>query len=115
MAELYDPDGHENDASDGYEPFPAEESYDPFAASNVHQAQLIVLLRIYDLLAVQGLSVNPEATRPILELHGRGGIMSPPPYFIPPEDIADAMEQAHVEQAHEEASPDSQSTDNLDT
>jgi hypothetical protein len=106
MAELYDPDGH----ADGYEPFPAEESYDPFAASNVHQAQLIVLLRIYDLLAVQGLSVNPEATRPILELHARGGIMSPPPYFIPPEDIADAMEQAH-----EEASPDSQSTDNLDT
>lgn len=85
-----------------------QEGYDPFAASNVHQAQLIVLLRIYDLLAVQGLTANPEATNQVLELHQRGGLISPPPYFIPPEDIEEAVNNA-------ESTPDSQSTDNIDT
>ena len=94
MAELYEKNPDQSESTENYDPNEEEGAYDPFDNANVHQAQLIVLLRIYDLLAIQGLKVAPEATSEILELHKRGGLVSPPPYFIPPEDIEEAIENA---------------------
>lgn len=97
MAELYESTENEEDGS--YDPNEEEGSYDPFSDSNVHKATLIVLLRIYDLLAVQGIAAGSDATSQILELHKRGGLVSPPPYFIPPEDIEEAIAEAQSEAA----------------
>lgn len=61
----------------------ASEEKDPFHPDFAHIVQNITLMRIYDALMTILTDSNPEAASRLLELHRRGGLITPPPGFDP--------------------------------
>lgn len=55
------------------------EQLDPFDPSNVGAVQLIVLMRIYDVLMAQLTLSDQEMAANLLELHAKGQILGPLP------------------------------------
>lgn len=58
------------------------EALDPFAPENIHQVQLIVQLRIYDVLMALLTNIDKEAAAGLLELHSQGNIIGTAPSFL---------------------------------
>jgi hypothetical protein len=65
---------------------------DPFSPENVQVVIAITNLRIYDALMAMFTADHPLAAKRLVELHERGGLMSPPPGFDPDEvfNVADS-------------------------
>lgn len=65
-----------------------EQQYDPFG-NDVQQAQLIVLMKIYDVLMAIFTDSNPEAAEALDEAHAKGivvGLTPPFANFAPRDD-----------------------------
>jgi hypothetical protein len=54
---------------------------DPFDAANAPGVSLIVLMRLYDVLMGLYSEQNPTKAQALMELHARGGILLPVPFF----------------------------------
>ena len=81
MAKLNDPQ------TDGTEdPLEDEVSNDPFHPDNVQQVQLVVLMRIYDVLFGIYKELNVEDAKTVLNIHNNGKIAGPLPWLDLSED-----------------------------
>jgi hypothetical protein len=56
-----------------------QEQYDPFAPENVGAVQLIVQMRIYDVLMAMYTEQNPGKANILINLHEQGKILGPLP------------------------------------
>lgn len=62
------------------------EDNDPFSPNNVGKVQLIVLMRIYDVLMAQLGKDHPEAAEALNDIHSNGKILGSLPYLDLSED-----------------------------
>jgi hypothetical protein len=61
----------------------ADQTTDPFSPDNVGKVQLIVLMRIYDVLMAIYNDTDKDAAGRLHDLHAAGGILGSLPYFDP--------------------------------
>lgn len=61
--------------------WPADSAFHP---ENVGPVSVIMLQRIYDLLAVIAYDANPDGAQRVIEAHRAGQLLSPPPSFATP-------------------------------
>jgi hypothetical protein len=60
---------------------PVEKNNDPFTPENAPAVQLIVLMRIYDVLLGLFAEANKEHADKLVELHNNGGVLGPLPWL----------------------------------
>lgn len=66
--------------------WPVDSSFHP---DNVGPVTVIMLQRVYDLLAVIAYEADPDAAEKVIAFHRAGQLLSPPPSYIAEEPASD--------------------------